>query len=69
MNTESSARSRWVSFARNKAFHVDCCKGPEGKHYLFTPYGRMLLDDLAEFARTLDYRLVERAFTRTDIAA
>ncbi|TDD39049.1 HEXXH motif domain-containing protein [Actinomadura sp. KC06] len=48
---------------------VDCCTGLEAKRDLFTPYGRLLLDELAEFARTLDYSLVEMAFTRTDLAA
>ncbi len=48
---------------------VDCCKGLESKRNLFTPYGQTLLDELAEFARTLDFGLVSNAFTREDIAA
>ena len=48
---------------------VDCCTGLEAKRHLFTPYGGVLLDELAEFARTLDYGLVEKAFVRTDVAA
>ena len=48
---------------------VDCCKGLEAKRDLFTPYGQVLLDELAEFAHTLDFGLVSSAFTRHDIAA
>ncbi|WP_433475867.1 hypothetical protein ACQPZP_01825 [Spirillospora sp. CA-142024] len=48
---------------------ADCCNGLEAKRHLFTPYEPVLLDELAEFARTLDYGPVEKAFTRTDIGA
>lgn len=48
---------------------VDCCEGLEAKRDLFSPYGRLLLDELAEFAGTLDFDLVSKAFTRGDVAA
>ena len=48
---------------------VDCCEGLEAKRALFTPYGRVMLEELTEFARTLDFDLVSRAFARDDIAA
>ncbi|MBO2454197.1 hypothetical protein J4573_44415 [Actinomadura barringtoniae] len=47
----------------------DCCTGLEAKRDLFTPYGQTLLDELATFARTLNFAAVESGLTRERLAA
>ncbi|WP_433330657.1 aKG-HExxH-type peptide beta-hydroxylase [Spirillospora sp. CA-294931] len=47
----------------------DCCQGLETERDPFTPYGQTLLDELSEFARTLDFGMVETNLTRDGLAA
>jgi hypothetical protein len=73
---------RWMQHRRGETELVDkftgslrgCCDGLNNKRELFTPYGRLLVHQLAEFAFTLDWDDVEESisgdrFSRYAVAA
>ncbi|MBA0053949.1 HEXXH motif domain-containing protein [Streptomyces sp. AJS327] len=46
----------------------DACESLENRREFFTPYGAMLLDELARFGKTVDFRLVEQSITDEEMA-
>lgn len=67
----------WMQHRRGTTALVDqfttslreCCEGLNTKRDLFTPYGRLLVDQLSEFADTLDFDSVKEAISGTRFAS
>ncbi|MBV9023640.1 MAG: HEXXH motif domain-containing protein [Streptomycetaceae bacterium] len=47
---------------------ADACESLEGRREFFTPYGEMLLDELAAFGKNIDFDLIERSITDSELA-